>query len=104
MMHQIKKLYISILILFAGTPGIFAQQANVNLDWNPQKNTQNLVPYGGNVVSPDVRDDQTITFRIKAPDVQKVELTGGPILLALKSKDPIAFKKDNDSIWTLTVG
>ena len=103
-MHQIKKLYISTLILFAGTPYLFAQQANVNLDWNPQKNIQNLVPYGGNVVSPDVHDDQTITFRVKAPDVQKVELTGGPILLALKSKNPIAFKRDNDSIWTLTVG
>ena len=22
-----------------------AQQANVNLDWNPQKNTENLIPF-----------------------------------------------------------
>jgi len=29
-----------------------AQQANVNLDWNPHKNTQNLTPYGANVISP----------------------------------------------------
>ena len=32
-----------------------AQQANVNLDWNPHKNTQNLIPFGANVISPEVR-------------------------------------------------
>ena len=47
-----------------------AQQANVNLDWNPHKNTQNLTPYGANVVSPEVRDDRTVTFRVKAPDAR----------------------------------
>ena len=36
-----------------------AQQANVNLDWNPQKNIQNVTPYGANVISPEVRDDRT---------------------------------------------
>ena len=104
MIKQVKKLYISTLILSAFSPCLFAQQANVNLDWNPQKNTQNLVPYGGNIVSPDVKDDHTITFRIKAPEAQKVELTGGPILLALKSKTSIPFTKENDDVWTLTVG
>jgi enterochelin esterase family protein len=51
------------MVLFAlvWTPVAVAQQANVNLDWNPQKNTQNLVPYGANVISPEVRDDQTVT-------------------------------------------
>jgi enterochelin esterase-like enzyme len=82
----------------------FAQQANVNLDWNPQKNTENLVPYGGNVVSPDVLDDHTITFRLKAPEAKSVRLTGGPILLALGAKDAIPFKKADDGIWMLTVG
>lgn len=81
-----------------------AQQANVNLDWAPQKNTEQLAPYGGNVISPEVMDDHTITFRVKAQDVQKVELTGGPILLALKSKANIPFTKGADGLWTLTVG
>lgn len=31
-------------------------------------------------------------------------LTGGPMLLALSAKNPIPFKKDNDSLWALTVG
>ncbi|WP_439556984.1 alpha/beta hydrolase-fold protein [Dyadobacter sp.] len=86
------------------TQAVNAQQANVNLDFNPQKNTQNLVPYGGSAISPEVHDDHTITFRLKAPDAQKVALTGGPILLALKSKDPIPFTKDNAGNWSLTVG
>ena len=51
-------------LLLAAAPLALAQQANVNLDWNPQKNTQNLVPYGGSVVSPEVHDDHTVTFRL----------------------------------------
>jgi len=82
-----------------------AQQANVNLDWNPQKNTQNLTPYGANVISPEVRDDRTVTFRLKAPDAQSVSLTGGPVLLAIgKGNNPIPFEKGADGVWTLTVG
>lgn len=82
-----------------------AQQANVNLDWNPHKNTQNLTPYGANVISPEVRDDRTVTFRIKAPDARSIALTGGPVLLAIgKGNNPIPFEKGADGVWTLTVG
>jgi enterochelin esterase family protein len=81
-----------------------AQQANVNLDFNPQKNIENLVPYGANVISPEVHDDHTVTFRLRAPQVQRVELTGGPILLALKTKTPVPFVKDAEGNWSLTVG
>lgn len=90
--------------LLAASSVSVAQQANVNLDFNPQKNTEKLIPYGGNLISPEVSDDHTITFRIKAPDAKKVELTGGPILLALKSKAAIPFEKSTDGVWTLTVG
>src|SRR4026209_2476744 len=86
-------------------PSAFAQQANVNLDWNPHKNTQNLTPYGANVISPEVRDDRTVTFRVKAPDARAVALTGGPGLLAIgKGNNPIPFEKGADGVWTLTVG
>ena len=56
-----------------------AQQAHVNLDWNPQKNTQQLVPFGANVISPDVAADRTVTFRLKAPDARQVALAPGPL-------------------------
>ncbi|GAB3260453.1 esterase family protein [Larkinella harenae] len=95
-----------VLILFFLTPALSsrAQQAHVNLDWNPHKNTQNLNPFGANVISPEVTDNQMVTFRLKAPQAREVLLTGGPILLALKANKPIPFQKDNDSLWTLTVG
>jgi enterochelin esterase family protein len=82
-----------------------AQQAQVNLDWNPQKNTENLVPFGANVISPEVRDDRTVTFRLRAPAVREVLLSGGPMLLAIgKGTKPVAFEKGADGLWTLTVG
>ena len=97
------KILIPIL-LGGGLEVVNAQQAHINLDWNPQKNTQNLLPFGASVISPEVNDDHTITFRVKAPDANKVLLTGGPILLALKQKDPVPFAKGEDGNWTLTVG
>lgn len=91
------------IVITVATPA--AQQANVNLDWNMHKDTQGLVPYGASVISPDVRDDRTITFRLKAPDARTVALTGGPILLAIgKGTAPIPFTKDAAGLWTLTVG
>jgi len=45
-------LSLATALLLSAMPA-FAQQANVNLDWNPQKNTQNLTPYGANVISPE---------------------------------------------------
>lgn len=82
-----------IALLLVGNYWAQAQQAHVNLDWNPQKNTQNLLPFGASVISPEVRDDRTVTFRLKAPEARTVLLTGGPMLLALKAKDPIPFQR-----------
>src|SRR5690349_5116619 len=65
-----RRLFPACLSVLASLLPAAAQQANVNLDWNPQKNTQNLVPYGANVISPEVRDDGTVTFRIRAPRAQ----------------------------------
>ncbi|SDK21751.1 enterochelin esterase [Catalinimonas alkaloidigena] len=90
-------------LLWLMSAGAHAQQSHVNLDWQPQKNTDHLLPYGANVLSPEVHDDQTITFRLKAPDARDVRLTGGPMLLALGEKHPVPFQQQ-DSVWTLTVG
>ena len=51
---------------------LWPQQANVNLDYNPQKNTENLIPFSATLNSPDVRDDGTVTFRLKAPAAKEV--------------------------------
>ena len=81
-----------------------AQQANVNLDYNPQKNTENLIPFSAPLNSPDVRDDRTVTFRLKAPDAKEVALAGVAILTALGQEKPVPFQKGEDGIWSLTVG
>jgi enterochelin esterase-like enzyme len=94
-----------VLVALASASPVFAQQAHVNIDWNPQKNTQNLTPYGANLISPEVKDDRTVTFRLKAPDAKTVALTGGPMLLAIgKGNTPIPFEQGSDGVWTLTVG
>ena len=103
-MNRIAWTQVTLLLIVSGS-GLQAQQANVNLDWAPQKNTESLVPYGANVISPEVHNDRTVTFRLKAPRAQEVLLTGGPLLLALGSTGkPLPFQKGDDGVWTLTVG
>jgi enterochelin esterase-like enzyme len=81
------------------------QQANVNLNYNPQKNTEGLIPFSAPLNSPEVNDDRTVTFRLKAPKAQEVKLTGVAILTALgKGNEPVPFTKGEDGIWTLTIG
>ncbi|MEO6003743.1 MAG: alpha/beta hydrolase-fold protein [Opitutus sp.] len=82
-----------------------AQQANVNLDYNPQKNTENLIPFSAPLNSPDVGDDGMVTFRLRAPAAKEVRLAGVALLTALgKSGQVVPFTKGDDGIWTLTVG
>jgi enterochelin esterase-like enzyme len=100
-----QKFSLLLQLLFVSALPALAQQAHVNLDWNPQKNTDNLVPYGANLISPEVHDDRTVTFRVKAPKAQEVLLAPGPLLLALgKCNAPIPFEKGSDGVWTLKVG
>ena len=101
-MKHIVSISIAALALAASA---HAQQAHVNLDWNPHKNTQGLKPFGASLVSPEVRDDGTVTFRLQAPEAKSVALGGGPLLLAIgKGNTPIPLVKGADGIWTVTVG
>ena len=82
-----------------------AQQANVNLDYNPQKNTEGLNPFSAPLNSPEVHDDQTVTFRLRAPKAQEVKLAGVALLTGLgKGNEQVPFTKEEDGTWTLTVG
>jgi enterochelin esterase family protein len=99
---QLAKIAI-LLLLF---PGIsLGQQANVNLDWNPQQNRENLIPYGAAVNSPEVHADGSVTFRVQAPDANHVELSGSALLNALdRGGSPVPFTVGEDGVWSLTVG
>jgi hypothetical protein len=85
-------------------PLVRAQQANVNLDYNPQKNTENLIPFSATVNSPDVRDDGTVTFRLKAPAAKQVLLSGAVLTGLGKAGQSVPFTRNEEGLWTLTVG
>jgi enterochelin esterase family protein len=87
------------------SPVAWAQQANVNLDHDPQRNAENLVPFSAPLNSPEVHDDRRVTFRLKAPLAKEVRLVGVAILTALGQPGAgVPFTKGTDGVWTLTVG
>jgi enterochelin esterase family protein len=61
---------------------------------------------GRRIESPEVHEDRTVTFRIKAPHAGSVLLGSNAIMNALGSADAaIAFwVKDEDGIWSMTLG
>jgi enterochelin esterase family protein len=98
-----KKLLFLSLILMSLFMNILAQQAHINLDWDPQKNKENLVPFSANVISPEVFDDHTVIFRLKAPDVSKVVLTG-TMWVGEEAGKQVPFTKDANGLWTCKIG
>ncbi len=104
-MNTIRSLPYLILFLLLLPLFVHGQQANVNLEHNPQKDTEGLIPFSASVNSPEVHDDQTVTFRLDAPDAKNVALPAGAIHTTLeKGREPIPFTKGEDGIWTLTIG
>jgi enterochelin esterase-like enzyme len=102
-----KKYYaIPVLcILLFGLAEIGAQQAHVNLDWAPQQIGDGFTPFMARAISPEVHDNHTVTFQLKAPDVQEVLLSGSILLaLGLDWEKPVPFIKGEEGLWTLTVG
>ena len=52
----------------------------------------------GNIVSPEIKNDQTVTFRFLAPNAQKVEVEGS----FLKPNRRAALTKDERGVWSFT--
>lgn len=87
------------------TFGAYGQQANVNLEHDPQKNKEGLNPFSAPLNSPEVHDDRRVTFRLKAPEAKEVKLAGVALLTGLgRGNEQMPFTKGQDGIWTLTVG
>ena len=97
-----KKLTTAALSLLLALPAV-AQQSNVNLSYNPQKDTEGLIPFSANLNSPQVNDDHTVIFRLRAPKAESVALSGAMTTI-LGSRGNIPFTKGEDGIWTLTIG
>lgn len=97
-----KYILTPVALLFSLT--IAAQQSNINLSHNPQKDTEGLIPFSANLNSPQVNDDQTVIFRLKAPKAESVALSSGAITTVLGLKGTVPFTKGDDGIWTLKLG
>ncbi len=83
----------------------FAQQAHVNLDWDPQAKKDGFKPFAASVISPEVHGDRRVTFRVNAAKATEVLLAPGPVMLGFESDGKaIPFTKGEDGIWTLTIG
>ena len=52
------------------------------------------------VKSPEVRPDRSVTFRLRAPEAKQVELMGE----VLQGKSPQPMTKDNEGVWSITIG
>ena len=59
-------------------------------------------PQGPVVVSPDVQSDRRVTFRILAPNAQKVELRGSDIPGIGRGGTPLQFTKNAEGVWEAT--
>ena len=98
-----KKIIITSLVIVSSLIRISGQQAHINLDWDPQKNKENLVPFSANVISPEVFDDHTVIFRLRAPDVSSVFLTG-TMYVGNNARKTVPFTRGEDGLWTLKIG
>lgn len=103
-MHKRSVAVALALCGWIGAMRSFAQQSHVNLDWRPQKNTENLLPFTAVVNSPEEFDDGTVTFRVKAPAAREVLLTGAVLTGLGRGGKPVPFTRGQDGAWTLTVG
>lgn len=66
---------------------------------------EDLIPFSANLNSPDVADDGTVTFRLRAPAAKEVLLSGVAVLTALKkSGRGVPFTRGEDGVWSLEVG
>src|SRR5579871_3170831 len=61
-----------------------------------------MMPQGPRVVSPEVMPDHTVVFRILAPEAKKVTLRAGDIQGL--PREGVSFTKDDQGVWSATVG
>lgn len=94
--------YFIITMLLSATL-LYAQQSHVNLQFDAQRNTENIVPFSCNLISPEVHDDNTVTFRLNAPNANEVLLTGS-MFVGSEARKRVPFVKGDDGVWQLTIG
>ena len=74
----------------------------VNIQYDPQRNERGHTPFSTQVLSPEVHDDHTVTFRVRAPNAQTVQLTGS--MFIGQNRQRPNFTKGDNGVWELTIG
>jgi len=97
------KRFFSLLALMAVAMTASAQQSWVNETYNPQANTEGLAPMGARVISPEVHDNHTVTFRLYAPNAEKVVVRGTMFTGGMEAKSA-EMTKDDKGVWSVTAG
>ena len=97
------KQIFSLLVLMTLTLSVSAQQSWVNETYNPQANTEGLAPMGAHVISPEVHDNHTVTFRLFAPNARKVVVYGTMFTGGMEAKNA-EMTKDDKGVWSVTAG
>lgn len=96
-----RSLFLPTLLL-ASLP-IVAQQSRVNIQYDPQRTEpEGILPYNAQVLSPEVHDDHTVTFRVRAPKAETVQLTGS--MFVGNNRQRPNFTKGDNGVWELTIG
>ena len=94
--------FVLALLLCYSVP-LFAQQSHVNIDWDPQRNKEGLNPYDTRVISPEVHDDHTVTFRLIGPNVNSLTVSG-TMFVGEEAGKRVPLVKGTDGIWSVTIG
>ena len=97
-----RKIAITLAALLCSA-AIWAQQSHVNITWDPQRNTDGILPYNTTVLSPEIHSDRSVTFRVRAPQAHEIYLTGSMFVGPTAGQRP-QFTKDDKGIWSLTIG
>lgn len=102
-MKKIKTLVILSAVLALGAGKLLAQQDHVNVDWDPQRNKEGITPFSARVISPEVHDDHTVTFRLMGPEVNSVTVSGG-MFVGEEAGKRVPLVKGDDGVWSVTIG
>src|SRR3954463_1246913 len=89
-----RRLHMRLLFAAALAAGaLYAQRGPT-----PYYEDANNVP-----VSPEIKADRTVTFRLFAPKANDVLLMGSPGILEF-TKKPMPLEKNEKGVWSLTIG
>jgi len=82
---------------------LFGQQNHVNVSWDPQRNKEGITPFSARVISPEVHDNRTVTFRLLGPNVNTVTVSGG-MFVGEEAGKRVPLVKGTDGVWSVTIG